>query len=201
MLDYNSDIEQAEALQTWWRQSRIKIFLGISVLLGSIYGYQEWQAKQKQQKLAAAENFYQLALTDNAALAKQLIAEHKGSVYAEMSQLWQAKQHVANKSYDEALTIYNAIINNSNKPALVQLAKWYKIHVLVEQKQFKKALTELNKFTENADIVNELRGDIYVLEAKKSLAFSAYTAAIDAANDPLIKKRITLKQQNIYQTP
>lgn len=201
MLDYNSDIEQAEALQTWWRQSRIKIFLGISVLLGSIYGYQEWQAKQKQQKLAAAENFYQLALTDNAALAKQLIAEHKGSVYAEMSQLWQAKQHIANKSYDEALTIYNAIINNSNKPALVQLAKWYKIHVLVEQKQFKKALTELNKFTEHADIVNELRGDIYVLEAKKSLAFSAYTAAIDAANDPLIKKRITLKQQNIYQTP
>ena len=201
MLDYNSDIEQAEALQTWWRQSRLKIFLGISVLLGSIYGYQEWQAKQKQQKLAAAENFYQLALTDSSALAKQLIAEHKGSVYAEMTQLWQAKQHVANKSYKEALTIYNAIINNSNKPALAQLAKWYKIHVLVEQKQFTKALTELNKFTEHADIVNELRGDIYVLEAKKSLAFSAYTAAIDAANDPLIKKRITLKQQNIYQTP
>ena len=201
MFDYNSDVEQAEALHNFWQKHKTKIVLAIIILLGSIYGYQRFAAANTQEQTAAADIFYELALDDKAENAETLITKYQSSVYADLAILWQAKKALVAQKYDLALKDYNMVIKTNRNPAITELAIWYKTHVLINLKQFQAAHASLDRISNNQDIVNELRGDIYLLENKKSLAYSAYSAGMDASNDPVIKQRIKLKQQSIYRTP
>lgn len=201
MFDYNSDVEQAEALHKFWQKYKVKILLAVIVLLGSIYGYQRLAATKMQEQTAAADIFYELITNGKSENAETLIKKHHNSAYADLAILWQAKKAVASQKYEQALKDYNTVIKTNRNPAITELAIWYKTHVLVNLKQYKAAHASLEKISNNQDIVNELRGDIYLLENKKSLAYSAYNAGMDASTDPVIKQRIKLKQQSIYRTP
>lgn len=201
MFDYNSDNEQSELLHNLWNNNKGKIISAILALLLGIYFGQNYYNNKLKESGQAADLFYELANTKDQKIAKTIQVKFPNSTYSQLTELWQAKQLVSNKSWPLALEKYEKIIAHTKIDSIKQLATWYKIHVLIEMHNYAKALSELENYTTDQDIKNELLGDIYVLTNKRSLAYNAYSAAMDASQDTRIKQRIMLKRQNIYQTP
>lgn len=201
MFEYNSDNEQSELLQNFWRSNKIKIISGILLLLTALYFGQNYFNNKNTDLKRAADLFYQLSKTEDEKYAIKITQKYPASTYAELVELWQAKRLVTDKKFEKALDKYNNIINRNKIASITKLATWYKINLLVEMKNYDLSLKELTKFTTDLDIKNELLGDIYLLSGKKSLAYNYYSAGMDASKDQIIIQRIRLKRQNIYQTP
>lgn len=181
--------EQIEAIKKWWQRYSTLITVILSLALLSVSGYKYWQWHQEKMVTQASNAFEHLMVAfsnhDNKsvkAYANQLINDYSSSVYAHAARLTLAKQYVERDKLDKAKAMLEFVAENSPMKALKQVARIRIVRLLVAEKNYEKAISELNTIEDASyiPIVNELKGDIFAATGKYQEAMNAYKEAITA---------------------
>jgi predicted negative regulator of RcsB-dependent stress response len=183
---YHTDEQQLETLKKLWakygKQALVSLGLGFAIYLG-------WQAHQKHElealkevSLRYEETLELLDRPDEFIRAVEVFdTEVTHSVYSGLLHLQAAKLHLLNKRYEDAKQMLQQLIGNSSEilsyAGHLRLAR---VHIYL--KEFDQALQLLEKVKAPSftSVVQELTGDIYMLQGKEKEAKEAYTAAMAA---------------------
>lgn len=187
MSVYMTEQEQLEVIKNWWKRHSSTITVVLSVFLLAFSGYKYWFWHQEKINQQASNTYEHLMIAfsnqDNKsvrAFANQLIKEHGKTVYSDAARLTLAKLYVTNSKIKQAEEHLSYVSNHSNVTALKQIAKIRLARLLVSEKQFDKALNELNTVVDTAYIssINEIKGDIYTAKGNYAQAIDSYRKAV-----------------------
>ena len=186
---YESEEQQVEALQKWWRENGTASLIGIGIGLASIIGWNYWLDYKKAQTLKASAIYDQLLKdsTDNKqeavdAAAKKINTEFKTTPYATYSALLQAKMKVDQGDLTAAKDILQPLTTQKDSD-ISQLATIRFVRLLLATHEYEKGLQLINQIKpENtagfSDNYDELVGDLYVALDRIDEARSAYQKAL-----------------------
>lgn len=185
------------------------IILGIVILCLGVGGYTYYRHQQENKELAAS-NTYEDLLTalrkkdkDKATeLATQLIANHPKTTYGALAALIEARIAIDDRKLDDAAKHLKWVMNE-NKTFLKYIAAARLARVLAEQKKYDEALAVLNielKDPSFKTLIEEVKGDIYLMKNEKEKAKIAYQKALSNAPQGAPIARIQLKQNDLSNT-
>ena len=197
---YESEREQIEAIKKWWKENGKAIVIGVILGLGSLIGWQQWQANVQ----AARENAsleYDVMLTDlenkNYQSVKDrgahILSDFANTPYAPLSAMSLAKVYIEEGDFASAKTYLQVVINQDKLPQLKQVAQLRLARLLLAEGDASQALSMLDSMEIGGFVVavNELKGDIQAALGNRDQARVAYQRALDAIEpglDPSILK-------------
>lgn len=188
-----TDQEQVEALQRWWRENWLSLLGGLALGLAGIVGWQ-YYGESRLEKAEAASVAYEDVKTKLAmkrldeakAAIATLESEHAGSPYVLQSRLNLAAVQADTGDWAGAeQTLRNAAAAKPDA-ALAGLIRLRLGRALWAQGKTAEALAELDDASgAYAALAQELRGDIAAATGDTSLARKAYQAALASNADYL----------------
>ncbi|MCW8934185.1 MAG: tetratricopeptide repeat protein [Gammaproteobacteria bacterium] len=207
-MDYETEEQQLEAIKKWWKENSTMVVMGITIGVGSIFGWQFYQAESVKHAEHASVLYEQVLinssdpskLNDQLATVNQLEAEFDDTPYASLSALIVAKQQLAAGQIDKAQQQYRWVIENARQDELKYLAKIRLSRLLLAANELDKALALLNEdYPESFDaMVLELKGDVLSTQGNKADAKTAYNKAISLSKTP--NRWLQLKIDDIGET-
>lgn len=187
MSVYATETEQIEQLKRWWHQYG-KFTLAV-VVIGFLisWGWHAWQ-KQHERLLQTASVVYERLLTsiirdDQVAVQKQaarLFQHYPRTPYAQLAALILARKAVYDGDLDSAQTKLHWVMKHGENSSLKELARVREARILAAKGKFKEALELLNKVDDKVylPLVEDSKGDIYMLMNNKKAARAAYAEAL-----------------------
>lgn len=178
--------EQIENLKAWWKQWGNYVIYGVSAVLIAVAGYQYWQHNMAGKTALAADKFevMQQALQANDQKAAReagsaLIDQYGRTPYATRAAMQLARINVENKDAKSAKAQLEWIIANTKEAAYRDVARLNLAGLLLDEKQYAAALTQLNAAHTDAFAprFDDLKGDVYLTQGKTAEARAAYSAA------------------------
>ncbi|MCW9046535.1 MAG: tetratricopeptide repeat protein [Gammaproteobacteria bacterium] len=207
-MDYETEEQQLEAIKKWWKENSTMVVMGITVGVGSIFGWQFYQAESVKHAEHASVLYEQVLINstepskinDQLATVNQLEAEFDDTPYASLSALIVAKQQLAAGQIDKAQQQYRWVIENAKQDELKYLAKIRLSRLLLAANELDKALVLLNEdYPESFKaMVLELKGDVLSTQGNKAEAKMAYNKAISLSKVP--NRWLQLKIDDIGET-
>lgn len=198
---YETEEQQVEALQKWWKENATSAMVGLGIGIVAILGWNYWQDYKKEQTGKASAVYDQLLkdVAENKAseidtVANKLKTEFGSTEYATYSVLMQAKTKVEAGDLASAKELLQGLANQSND--LTQLAKLRLVRLYLATGEFEKGLQlagqvdpkKVAGFEGNYD---ELVGDLYVALDRIDEARTAYEKAIrEGYNSPLLQFKL-----------
>ncbi|HXW60610.1 MAG TPA: tetratricopeptide repeat protein, partial [Myxococcota bacterium] len=189
MTEYLTEQEQIELLKNWIKQYSRVILLGVFLAILCISGWRFWQ--QRTLKMTTrASNIYDEMLTARAqnditatvASAKKLTNRYAKTIYGEMSYLMSARDAINQKDYQQAINPLTDAIDHGKMPGIRQIARLRLARVYLMLNLPEKSLNTLEKIDDKTflGLIEEVRGDTYLLMKKHELARQSYQAALQA---------------------
>lgn len=178
--------EQIENLKAWWKQWGNYVIYGVSAVLIAVAGYQYWQHNMAAKTVEAADKFevmQQALQTNNQKAAREagsaLIDQYGSTPYAARAAMQLARINVENKDAKSAKAQLEWIIANTKEAAYKDVARLNLAGLLLDEKQYAAALTQLNAAHTDAFAprFDDLKGDVYLTQGKTAEARAAYSAA------------------------
>lgn len=198
---YETEEQQVEALQKWWKENATSAMVGLGIGIAAILGWNYWQEQKKEQMGKASAVYDQLLknvvenkTTEIDTVAGKLKTEFGSTEYATYSVLMQAKTKVEAGDLASAKELLQGLANQSND--LSQLAKLRLVRLYLATGEFEKGLQLVGQvdpkkaagFEGNYD---ELVGDLYVALDRIDEARTAYEKAIrEGYNSPLLQFKL-----------
>ncbi len=188
MSIYMTEDEQVEAIKKWWKRYSTVVLISISVVMLMVSGVRYWSWHQQKLSQQASGTYEHMMMAfsnqDNKtvhAYANQLLHNYGRTVYADAARLTLAKMYVQDENFPKARQALSKVAKDSKAPILQQTAKIRLARLLIAEKSYDAALSELALVNDVSflPIVNELKGDIYVAQKQYALAESAYRAALN----------------------
>ena len=203
--------EQLEELKHFWNKNGNWISWLLIVILGSLAawnGYQWWQKNQGMQAAAMFDEVEKVIKSGDAQKIDRALSDMKErfpSAYTtQQASLLIAKTHYEAKRVDESKAALQWVINSGNDTGLVSIARLRMSAVLIDAKAYDEALKVLDTgiADEFAALASDRRGDIYVLQDKKSEARAQYQNAYKAFGDQSDYRRlVTFKLNSLGGNP
>jgi len=198
---YETEEQQVEALQKWWKENATSAMVGLGIGIAAILGWNYWQDYQKEQMGKASAVYDQLLknvaenkVAEIDSVANQLKTQFNSTEYATYSMLMQAKTKVEAGDLAGAKALLESLANQSND--LSQLAKLRLVRLYLATGEFEKGLQLVGQvdpkkaagFEGNYD---ELVGDLYIALDRIDEARTAYEKAIrEGYNSPLLQFKL-----------
>ncbi|MDD2865285.1 MAG: tetratricopeptide repeat protein [Methylococcales bacterium] len=198
---YETEEQQVEALQKWWKENGTASLVGLGIAIIGILGWNYWLDYKKDQNGKASAVYDQLLKDANEnkiaevdTVAGKLKTEFGSTEYSTYSVLMQAKTKVETGDLAGAKELLQGLANQSND--FSQLAKLRLVRLYLATGEFEKGLQlvgQIDKknvasFEGNYD---ELVGDLYVALDRLDEARTAYEKAIrDGYNSPLLQFKL-----------
>ncbi|MDD5214213.1 MAG: tetratricopeptide repeat protein [Methylococcales bacterium] len=198
---YETEEQQVEALQKWWKENGAASLVGLGIAIIGILGWNYWLDYKKEQNGKASVIYDQLLKDANEnkiaevdTVAGKLKTEFGSTEYSTYSVLMQAKTKVETGDLAGAKELLQGLANQSND--FSQLAKLRLVRLYLATGEFEKGLQlvgQIDKknvasFEGNYD---ELVGDLYVALDRLDEARTAYEKAIrDGYNSPLLQFKL-----------
>ena len=170
------------------------LFLGLSILFGykSLLSSQNTAQLELSRQFDIAVNNYQKGNTDQIIeYAKINMTDNPENIYTALANLYSAKAMYSDNKIDEAYIFLDHIISNTLDSDIVNLAKYRKAKLLIEQNEYSAALNVLTSLDNYQHI--ELRGDIYLLQNNKNEALNHYNQVLAFEITPNVRKNILAK--------
>ena len=170
------------------------LFLGLSILFGykSLLSSQNTAQLELSRQFDIAVNNFQKGKTDQIIeYAKMNMTDNPENIYTALANLYSAKAMYSDNKLDEAYIFLDHIISNTSDSDIVNLAKYRKAKMLIEQSDYSTALNVLTSLDNYQHI--ELRGDIYLLQNNKSEALNHYNQVLAFEITPNERKNILAK--------
>lgn len=189
MATYDTEEQQVEALKAWWRENARIVIVGALLGFGAVFAVQAWMGYQESRRQAASLAFNQMSLAleqqRSQSLVQQgehLIATYPDSGYAGLAALLMARVDVDNGDLASAHARLQWVLDNSEQPDIVALARIRLARVLLADGKANLALTALQGESEQAyrAVHEEVKGDVYVALGQHDQARAAYAAALEA---------------------
>ncbi len=198
---YQTEEQQVEAIKGYWEENGNMIIAGIVLGFAGFIGFNVYKDNQLDNELAVSDSYQALienSVKDKAAFsdnAEKFMSEHSGTSYVSLTALSLAKEAAANKNWSGAQTQLKAALESAPNDGIKGIASVRLARVQIQQEQFDQALATLAKplpesFTA---AIEEIKGDIYLLQGKKELARNAYQVAITAdglASSPNLQMKL-----------
>ena len=179
--------EQIEAIRSFWHSWGRWLALALTFVCLGYLGFQGWQMYQRKQAAAAGEYYAQIeshlerGQQDKLApLFQSLKQEYASTAYANRAALIEARLAFEAGQFAPARASLEWVIEHTKEEAIRDLARWRLAAVLLDEKQFDRALAELTKpHTDGfAGSFLDLKGDVLVAKGDIAAARSAYRAAL-----------------------
>lgn len=196
--------EKLDAIRQWWDRYGTLIVTVLAVVALSFAGWRGWQWYQGNQAAQAMGYFEALesaatqpdenALGRIKAASQTLRDDFASSGYASRGALVAAQVLVREKDYDGAKLQLQWVIDKSNDPALVPLARLRLAGILLEQGAADDAYKLVADAPEGfASLYADRRGDILAAQGKKPEARAEWQKAIESLGTDPITQIIQLK--------
>lgn len=203
----DTEKEELEALQKWWRENGRAVVVGLVLGLGGVFGWTTWQSRveakaervsviyQSMVDMAAADDHLEALLR-----AEQIIQDHPDSQYAALSALLGAKSALAAGRSGDSSRLLGWVVENAARVEIRDLARIRSAQLLLDAGNRDAGLETLAqiKTPAFAATVDELRGDILVDNQNGHAAAQAYESAL--ASDALtsgIRARVRMKLDDL----
>ena len=177
--------EQIDDLKVVWQQWGRWVAALIACLALAYLGYTGWQLYQAKQVEASAVLYNNLesAAQDQKAFkaaVSQIETGYPSSPYAGRAALLAAKSAIEHKNLAEARVQLNWAISHAKEPLIVTLAQLRLSQVLLDEKQYDAALTQLERPHDPAfdALYFDAKGDVFSLKGDKGGAADAYRSAL-----------------------
>ena len=187
MAEYETEEQQVEALKQWWADNGRAVLLGIGLGLVMIFGFRGWQghkASVAQDASGAYTSVIESLENDDGGeqfleLVGDIRDQHKGSPYAAMASLAEARFHVEENRLEDAESALRWAIDKGSFREIIPVARLRLVRVLAAQDNHDDALAVLDDVKSSSFVghVDEIRGDIYVQMGDTTQAASAYRRA------------------------
>lgn len=198
---YETEEQQVEALQKWWKENSTSAMVGLGIAISAILGWNYWLDYKKEVNGKASVVYDQLLKDVNESknteidtISKQLKDDFDSTEYANYSVLLQAKTKVESGDLAGAKELLQNLANQSND--LSQLAKLRLVRLYLATSEYEKGLQLIGQvdkkniasFEGNYD---ELVGDLYVALDRVDEARTSYEKAIrDGYKSPLLQFKL-----------
>ena len=181
-----SDQEQVEALQQWWRDNWLSLIGGLVVGLGAILGWQYYGDYTASQAAAASSQFEmiktQLATDQNEqakSTLKTLQAEHAKSPYVAQAHLAMAQAQAEDSDWAGAAASLQQVLASTQDEALLGLARLRLARAQWAQGEADAAMSTLDQEAgAYAGLFSELKGDIAKSQGDAEAAREHWQAAL-----------------------
>jgi predicted negative regulator of RcsB-dependent stress response len=203
----DTEQDELEALQKWWKENGRAVVVGLILGLGGVFGWTTWQARveataeqasivyQSMADMAAADDHQEALLR-----VAQIIQDHPDSEYAALAALMGAKSAMAVGRADEATGLLDWVIANAGREEIRDVARIRSARLLLGEGKSDAGLQVLAsiKTPAFAATVEEIRGDILSDTGEKDGAARAYELAL--ASDSITsgtRARVQMKLDDI----
>ena len=202
METYQTEEEQIQAIKDWWKENGRSVIAGIIIGIAAIGGYRYWGIyvqEQSEQASVLYANVMNAAATKNNDTAfttgKEIIEKYASTPYAPLTALILGSMANDKKDFATAEAQLQWVVDNASDEGIQQLARIRLSRVLSAQNKTDEALAIIVNSVSGFDtLLNELRGDIYLQQGKKSEAVDEYRKALtDLALDPQRRQMIQMK--------
>nr|VFJ45109.1 MAG: Putative negative regulator of RcsB-dependent stress response [Candidatus Kentron sp. FM]VFJ63108.1 MAG: Putative negative regulator of RcsB-dependent stress response [Candidatus Kentron sp. FM]VFK09473.1 MAG: Putative negative regulator of RcsB-dependent stress response [Candidatus Kentron sp. FM] len=182
MNTYESEQEQLEALQKWWKENGRAVISGIALGAVVIIGWSSWQVYTTQQAEKASLHYDRLLASARDSSYEQtieqgnfLVEELPTSGYAALAALVTAKAAFRQHDMQKAKTYLQLAIDQKKSEAVQRIARLRLARLLMDEKKWDDAMALLDGDAgEFADLYEEARGDIFLARGDSDEARSAY---------------------------
>ena len=196
--------EQDERARQWLKDNGLALGLGIALGLGAVFGYNQYQDKQKSDAEMASKLFNQSLqrmndseLADIDTAVASLKADHANTSYAAKAALLKAKQ-LSVSDLEAAVTELQWIIDNANESGLQHTARVRKAKALLSLGKVDEAIAEASAQPQDgfASHYQEILGDAALAQGDHELARASYEQAMqslsggDAAYQSVLQLKI-----------
>lgn len=198
---YETEEQQVEALQKWWKENGTSAMIGLGIGIASILGWNYWLDYKKEQMGKASAVYDQLIkdvnenkVADVDTVAQKLKTEFGSTEYATYSVLMQAKTKVDAGDLAGAKDLLQGLANQSND--LSQLAKLRLVRLYLATGEYEKGLQLVAQVDQKAaagfaDNYDELVGDLYVALDRIDEARTSYEKALhNGYQSPLLQFKL-----------
>lgn len=179
--------EQIDAIKDWWKENGKTVIASVIAAALAFGAVKAWQANTRSKSETAAQLFENVdkAVKDKDAkkiteAAEALKTQFPASAYTARAALVAAKAGFDAKELDAARTQLQWVVDKSPEAGFKNLARLRLAGVLLDQKKYDDALKTLDELKDEAFAARaqDLRGDIFVAQAKLPEARGAYRAAL-----------------------
>jgi predicted negative regulator of RcsB-dependent stress response len=185
----DTEQEELEALQKWWKENGRTVVVGLVLGLGGVFGWTAWQSRveataervsvdyQSMVEMAASDDHSEALLR-----ADQIVRDQPDSEYAALAGLLGAKSAFAIGRTDDANRLLGWVAENASRAELRDVARIRSARLLLDQGESDAALTMLARTSTSAfaATVEELRGDILIDNRQSEAAAKAYETALSS---------------------
>jgi predicted negative regulator of RcsB-dependent stress response len=180
--------EQVDALKNWWGVNGKWVIGAAVIALLGFSGMQLWKNHQAEQAGEAAKLFAEVMkqTTSNDPkrvndAAAALVDKFGSSAYAPRAQLLAVQANLQVKDTTRAKTQLQWIVEHAAEPALQDAARLKMASLLLDEKKFDEALTQLNATHPEAftGLYSDLKGDVLAAQGKTAEAREAYKLALN----------------------
>ncbi|MBT8419325.1 MAG: tetratricopeptide repeat protein [Gammaproteobacteria bacterium] len=189
MNTYESEQEQLEALQKWWKENGRAVIFGVLLGAIAIIGWSSWQAYTIQQAEKASRHYGQLLDSAKGNLYEKvtqkgntLVEGFSNSGYTALASLVIAKAAFQQNDIDKAKTYLQLAMDQETSGAVQQLARLRMARLLMDEGRWEDAITLLDENAgEFSSLYEEIRGDIFLAQGEPAKARSAYDQSLASA--------------------
>ncbi len=198
---YETEEQQVEALQKWWKENSTASLIGLGIGIAVILGWNQWQDHKKEQLSKASAVYDQLLknvnenkVSDIDTVATKLKSEFGSTEYATYSLLLQAKTQVEAGDLAGAKELLQGLANQSTD--LSQLAKLRLVRLFLATGEYEKGLQLIGQVDQKSaagfsDNYDELVGDLYVALDRIDEARTSYEKALrNGYQSPLLQFKL-----------
>lgn len=216
----DTDEEQIEALQRWWKENGTSLIVSVAVVLLGFFGWRQWQSSQEASAAAASELYAQVVSLTSVAPGEsigeedlstvlyandQLRSEYSNSIYAKLSALFAAKAHVMADDLAAAETELGWVLDNpglglfsevDEALLLTTRARLARVHLARDEAQRAVDLLNAVEPGEFTPVFAEIEGDAWLALNERDRATEAYQRAAENGVSSML---LELKLQNLGQ--
>jgi predicted negative regulator of RcsB-dependent stress response len=182
--------EQLASIKAWWERWGNLVLTAVTLVLLAIAAFNGWRWYERHEAGNAGVLYEEFAsaldgtdLARKKELAGTLIERYGRTVYAPMAALQIAKVNLDAGDKGAAAAQLRWVIDKSGHPELVQIARLRLAGVLLDEKSYDAALTQLSGEVPEALAASfaDRRGDVLIAMGRSEEARAAYKEALDKA--------------------
>lgn len=191
--------EQLDQLKHFWKQYGSPITWILILVLTAFAGwnfYQYWQRNQAVQAAAMYDEVERVMGSGDPTKIDRTFADIKerfsSTTYAQQAGLLVAKQHFSTGNLEGATAALKWVAEQSSDEGYQSIAKLRLAGLMMDARTYDDALTLLGgKFSTNfAGLVSDRKGDIFLLQGKKSEAVVAFQNAYSSFDERTDYRRL-----------
>jgi predicted negative regulator of RcsB-dependent stress response len=189
--EFLTDEEQAERAKKWLRENTVFVVAGVTIGLGSLFGYQQWQDYSQNQASEASAIWEQLRsavdgkrFNEVTETLELLEKDFTSTPYLDQARLALARMYVERNEIDVALEQLALLARSGGDVQLRRVAEFRMAQLLNYLERYEEALGVLGQPDTNAFAAqyHELKGDVLFAQGEMEGARVEYKAALNVGD-------------------